>query len=77
MSNNKTSSKAMGYELTGTKGVKDTGAMLVRAAEQVGSFRLLWILLRRHKVGLLAIGNVVLVLNTMVPAWPEIVKSLF
>lgn len=37
----------------------------------------LGILANKHKVALLALGNVVLVLNYVFPEWTELVKSLF
>lgn len=66
----------MKYELSGTK--KSSGKRVaVKAAEQLSTLGLLWIVVKRHKVGLLAIGNVVLVLNWVFPEWIELVKSLF
>lgn len=49
--------------------------VLVNAAKRLSTKRLLWILIVRHKVAILALGNILLVLNWAIPAWPEIVKS--
>lgn len=60
--------------------VKDTNfdpkASAAKIAERVGSARLLWLLVYRHRVGLLLIGNIVLVLNWVFPPWPQIVLGL-
>lgn len=74
----KTTAQAMDYEVTGkTKPSKGTGKRVaIQAAEQLSTTRLLWILVTRHKVALLALGNVILVLNWAIPEWTEIVKSL-
>lgn len=78
MSNNKKPvSKAMSYELTNGTKISDTKAVLIKSAQELSSLRLVWILLTRHKVGLLTVGNIILVLNWAIPAWPQIVKSLF
>lgn len=42
----------------------------------LSSFSIAWFLIKRHKVGLLTIGNIILVLNWAFPAWTELVKSL-
>lgn len=65
------------YERAGTKKVKDVNSVAIKMAEQLSTPRLLWVLVKRHKVGLLAIGNVVLALNYIFPAWPTFVRSLF
>lgn len=67
---------SMAYELTGVKKTKSKNVG-VSMAESVGSLRLLWILVNRHKVGILLVGNIVLVLNWAIPEWPTIVRSLF
>lgn len=72
----KTVSQAMKYEVTGNKKSSDKQVAL-QAAEIVGTPSLIWLLIKRHKVGLLAIGNVILLLNWAVPMWTEIVKSIF
>lgn len=72
----KTVSQAMKYEVTGHK-KSSNKQIALQAAEMVGTSSLIWLLIKRHKVGLLSVGNVILLLNWAVPAWPEIVKSLF
>lgn len=67
----------MTYERTGTKNIKDVNNVAIKMAERLTTPRLLWILVKRHKVGLLAVGNIVLVLNYVFPAWPTFVQSLF
>lgn len=54
-----------------------TKKVALKVADQLNTGSLVWLLVKRHKVAILAIGNIVLVLNWAVPAWPEIVKSLF
>lgn len=66
----------MRYEAAGTKRIKDGKTATIKVAEQLGTASLIWVLVKRHKVGLLAIGNVLLVLNWIFPEWPELVKSL-
>ena len=75
----KTAAQAMEYEQTGNKTTsKGNGKRLaIKTAEQLSTSRLLWIVTKRHKTGLLAVGNIVLVLNWAFPAWTELVKSLF
>lgn len=68
-------SKAMSYEETGSKQLHDDD-VIWSMAEKLGTPSLLWLLIKRHKVALLAIGNIVLVLNTVVPMWPNMLKSL-
>lgn len=69
--------KAMRYEQTGTKDIKDVHGVAIKMAESLTTSRLVWLLVKRHKVGLLAIGNIVLVLNWAFPAWTSFVASLF
>lgn len=64
------------YELTGNKQINGKHAT-VKVAEKLSTPQLLWILTRRHKTGLLAASNVILALNWLVPAWPELIRSLF
>lgn len=66
----------MAYEASGSTKVKDGKGAMLSIAGQLSTLSLIWLLVRRHKVGLLAIGNIVLVLNWTVPEWPTIVKSL-
>lgn len=48
----------------------------LKIADQLGTGSLVWLLVKRHKVALLALGNVVLVLNWAFPEWPQLVRSL-
>lgn len=54
----------------------DPKASAAKIAERVGTARLVWLLVYRHRVGLLLIGNIVLVLNWVFPPWPQIVLGL-
>lgn len=67
----------MAYEHIGTKGVKDVDLMAIKMAQQLATSRLVWLLVKRHKVAILAIGNIILVLNWAFPAWPTFVRSMF
>lgn len=49
--------------------------VLLHGASGLSTPSLLWLLVKRHEVAILATGNIVLVLNWAVPAWTEIVKS--
>lgn len=73
-----TKTDGMAYEATGTKTVsKNTGKKTaLKIANQVGTPSLLWLIVKRHKVGLLMIGNIVLVLNFVFPAWPDLLLGL-
>lgn len=68
----------MTYEQTPVKNnVKEASAKaLVKAAKMLPTYRLLWIIIVRHKVALLATSNVFLVINWAIPQWPEFVKSI-
>lgn len=72
----KSATQAMQYELAGSKKVNGS-SLALKAAKNVNSFSLLWVLVHRHRVGLLFVGNVILVLNWAIPAWPQIVRSFF
>ena len=74
----KSAAQAMEYEASGsTKASKGTGKRVaIKSAEQLSTARLLWIIVVRHKIFLLAIGNVILVLNYIFPAWFDLVLSL-
>lgn len=74
LSNKKT--EGMKYELTGHKKASSK-QVAMQAATMLGTPSLVWILLKRHKVAILAAGNVILVLNWAVPEWPQIARSLF
>lgn len=68
----------MTYETTPTKinarGITKT--LAIKASETLSTPRLIWILVKRHKVAILATGNVLLVLNWAIPEWHTIIKSL-
>jgi hypothetical protein len=73
----KSAAQAMQYELTGTKKVKDSHSVAIKTAETLGTGTLVWMLVKRHRVGLLATTNILFVLAWVFPEWPNIVKSLF
>ena len=66
----------MSYELTGKKKVSNPKAVALKVASEVSTLSLLWLLVKRHKVALLAVGNIVLLLNWTLPQWLEIAKSV-
>ena len=47
-----------------------------RILDDYGTFYVIWHLVKRHKVFLLAIGNVILLLNWTVPAWTDILLGI-
>lgn len=65
------------YEATKISSKPNGKATALKIAGQVGTPSLLWLLTKRHKVALLAIGNIVLVLNWAFPEWPQMVLGLF
>ena len=77
MSKDKAVTAGAKYKLAGNTSTPNGKAITLKVVSQVSTHSLLWILVKRHKVALLTIGNVVLVLNWMIPAWPTIVRSLF
>lgn len=70
--------KTMMYkEVPVENNIKDAAkAETKRIIDQQSTPSLLWVLVKRHKVGLLATGNVILVLNWAIPQWTTIAKSL-
>lgn len=77
MSNQKSVSQAMQYEPTIKINKKVDGkTTALKIANQVSTGSLVWLLVKRHKVGLLAIGNIILVLNWAFPAWPDMLLGL-
>ena len=68
----------MSYEATGKKTASKGSAqrLTIKAAEELHTSRLLWIVVKRHKVGLLMVGNIVLVLNWAFPEWPQLFLGL-
>ncbi len=47
-----------------------------RILNDFGTPYILWHLVKRHKVFLLAIGNIILVLNWAVPEWTDILLGI-
>lgn len=74
LTNSKTD--GMAYAITGKK-ESDGKQLAVKGAQSLSTPRLIWILAVRHKVAILAVGNVVLVLNWAFPAWFDVLRSLF
>lgn len=69
--------KAMAYEDMPIKVSKGAGRRsVVKQLDALGTPTILWHLAKRHKVGLLAVGNIILVLNWAFPAWTELVKPV-
>lgn len=68
----------MAYEASGTKTPsKNTGKRAaLKMADQLGTPSLTWLLVKRHKVALLALGNIILVMNWMLPEWPQMMLGL-
>lgn len=66
------------YEIAGHKEPSKNTAkrQLLKVANELGTLSLLWLVVKRHKVVLLSVGNIVLVLNWVMPSWTEIVKSI-
>lgn len=48
----------------------------IKIAGQVSTSSLVWMLVKRHKVGILAMGNIVLALNVVYPPWTDFVLGL-
>lgn len=70
--------KAMAYkELPVKNNIKDAvKAEAKKIIEDQTTLSLIWVIIKRHKVGILAIGNIVLVLNWVFPAWFDVLRSL-
>lgn len=70
--------KSMDFIRTGNKSISNhsTKQTAVKIASQLSTRSILWLLVKRHKVLILATGNIILVLNWTIPAWPEIIKSM-
>jgi hypothetical protein len=81
MSLAKTEVPASAYIKTGKKEASDLTSILRKEyKKQVNnrsSIYTLWLLAIKHKIGLMMIGNIVLVLNWVMPEWPQVVLSLF
>lgn len=69
---------ASAYIATGNKTAsRNTGKKTaIKIASQLNTSSLIWLLVKRHKVGILALGNIVLVLNWAFPEWVQLVKSV-
>lgn len=65
----------MTYEVAGSKKINGKQAS-IKVASQLSTALLLWLLAKRHKVVLLAIGNVILVLNYVFPEWLQLLQSI-
>lgn len=80
MSLTKTADQAMKYEQSGKEAISDFAAVERKAYKKLitkhSTIYTLWLLAVKHKVGLLAIGNMVLVANWIFPAWPQMVLGL-
>lgn len=78
MSLTKTEVATSDFIKTGSKEQsKDNGKRVaLKVADQIGTLSLLWLLVKRHKVAILAAGNIVLVLNWAFPEWPQLVLGL-
>lgn len=76
MSLQKTAGQAMQYEAAAKPSKPNGRDAALKIAGQVGTPSLLWLLVKRHKVAILAAGNIVLVLNWAFPEWPQLVLGL-
>lgn len=65
----------MAYEQTGSKKVNGK-SVATKYANQMSTSSLIWLLVKRHKMGLLVTGNIILVLNWAIPEWVNILVSL-
>jgi hypothetical protein len=77
----KTEVPASAYIKTGKKEASDLTSILRKAykkeVDRRSSIYTLWLLAVKHKVGLLMVGNIILVLNWAMPEWPQVIMSLF
>lgn len=71
-------SDGMKYEPSGTKTLSKgvVKKQLLKAGDQLPTYSLLWLVIKRHKVVLLGVGNVVLILNWAMPQWTELLKAV-
>lgn len=69
----------MKYEAAGTKKPSkgNSKRVAIKIANELSTPTLLWLLVKRHKVALLATGNVILLLNWALPQWPQMLQSIF
>lgn len=80
MSLQKSAAQAMQYEASGKTEVSNASDVMRKAYKREVAKRstiyTLWLLAVKHKVALLAIGNIILVLNWALPEWPQMVLGL-
>lgn len=69
--------EGMRYEVAGKVKPASNKAVNLQAAEKVGTPSILWMLVKRHKVGLLLASNGILLLSWAVPTWPTMIRALF
>lgn len=68
----------MDYEETPVKKSKGLGKVTaLKAAEQLGTSTLLWLVVKRHKVGLMGTWAVIMTILYVFPAAPDVLLSLF
>lgn len=76
----KTADQAMKYEQDGKQTVSDFATVERRAYKKLvrrhSTIYTLWLLAVKHRVGLLAAGNIILVANWIFPEWPQLVLGL-
>jgi len=69
----------MQYETTGKQDI-DARALNSKAYRSAvtrhSTIYTLWLLANKHKIVLLAVGNVILVANWVFPEWPQLVLGL-
>lgn len=68
----------MQYEKTEvTNNIKGiSNKMLIQAASKVSTGSLIWLLVKRHKVALLATSNAILLISFVFPPWFDILLSV-
>lgn len=65
----------MKYELSKIK-PSDMKGVALKLAGDLPTLSLVWLLVKRHKVFILSVGNVVLLLNFIFPAWTTFLSSV-
>lgn len=72
-------SDGMSYEKTPIKGASKGTAKrsAIKVADQLGTSTLLWLVIKRHKVGLLATWAISVTVIQMFPFVPALVVSFF
>lgn len=69
----------MNYESTKVSKKPSQTAVKKAVAKELDQFntsRILWYLVKRHKLAISVTLNVILIVNWALPAWPSIVRSL-